>query len=135
MPATRSTPAPSVSAASAFPEPRLRLLGTGGGLLIQTLDTQEDALREGRDPRDPTWGTETDVALLVTGVEPAREIPRERGAWPSYYRGVARSILGQGPPPVDPREVVADLRVIEAARDSAATGQAIVLDPPAGHIS
>lgn len=125
----------SVSAASAFPEPRLRLLGTGGGLLIQTLDTQEDALREGRDPRDPTWGTETDVALLVTDVEPAREIPRERGAWPSYYRGVARSILGQGPPPVDPREVVADLRVIEAARDSAATGQAIVLDPPASHIS
>lgn len=124
----------SVSAASAFTEPRLRLLGTGGGLLIQTLDTQEDALRAGRDPQDPDWGAEADLALLVTGTEAPQRIQREPGAWPSYYRAVADSILGRGPAPVDPRDVVADLRVIEAARESASTGQAIVLDPPAGHL-
>ena len=124
----------SVSSVSAFIEPRLRLLGTGGGLLIDTLDTQEDALRAGRDPRDPQWGEEADTAWLVTGTDPARAIPRVAGAWPEYYRRVARSIRGEGSAPVDPRDVVADLRVIEAARESAETGRSFTLDPPAGHV-
>ncbi len=124
----------SVSAASAFPEPRLRVLGTGGGLLVETLDTQEDALREGGDPQDRDWGSEADHALLVTGTDAVRAIPRERGAWPEYYRRVVQAIAGNGPPPVDPRDVVADLRVIEAARDSARLGQSVALDPPAGHV-
>lgn len=124
----------SVSSASAFTGPRLRLLGTGGGLLIDTLDTQEDALRAGGNPADVDWGREADDALIVTGTEPARSLPRERGAWPAYYREVARSIRGEGAPPVDPRDVVANLRVIEAARESAMSGQAVALDPPAGHV-
>lgn len=123
----------SVSAASAFTGPRLRLLGTGGGLWIETLDTQEDALRAGRVPGDDNWGVEADDALLVTGIDPPASITRTRGDWPAYYRGVARSLTGEGPPPVDPRDVVEDLRVIEAARESASTGSAVTLHPPAGH--
>ena len=125
----------SVSSVAAFVEPRLRLLGTGGGLLIDTLDTQEDALRAGRDPRDPDWGAESAQALLVTGTSAPVSLTREPGAWPEYYRQVARAIRGEGPAPVDPRDVVADLRVIEAARESARLGQAVALDPPAGHIA
>lgn len=124
----------SVSSACAFNQPRLRLLGTGGGLWIDSLDGQEDALREGGDPRDPLWGAHADSARLVTGTEQPREIPRLPGAWPEYYRQVARSIQEGTPPPVDPRDVVADLRVIEAARESAATGQSVHLEPPAGHV-
>lgn len=123
----------SVSSASAFIGPRLRLLGTGGGLLVDTLDTQEDALRAGQNPRDAGWGKEADDALVVVGTEPPRSLPRERGAWPTYYREVARSIRGEGEPPVDPQDVVADLRVIEAARESAMSGETVCLDPPAGH--
>lgn len=123
----------SVSAASAFTGPRLRLLGTGGGLWIEALDTQEDALRAGRVPGDDNWGVEADDALLVTGIDPPVSITRARGDWPAYYRGVARSLTGEGPPPVDPRDVVEDLRVIEAARESASTGSAVSLHPPAAH--
>ena len=125
----------SVSSASAFVEPRLRLLGTGGGLRIESLDTQEDALREGRSPLDSGWGTEADDALIVTGTAPAQPYPRVPGNWPAYYRAVALSLRGEGLPPVDPRDVVENLRVIEAARDSALAGQAVVLDPPAAHIA
>lgn len=125
----------SVSSASAFAGPRLRLLGTGGGLWIDSLDTQEDALRAGRTPGDADWGTEADDALIVTGTEPPRSLARERGAWPAYYRGVAASLRGQGPPPVDPRDVVQDLRVIEAARESGRLGVAVQLDPPAAHVN
>lgn len=124
----------SVSSASAFTGPRLRILGTGGGLWIDTLDTQEDALRAGRTPGGADWGTEADDALIVTGNAPPTALPRKRGDWTAFYRQVARSIRGEGPPPVDPGDVVADLRVIEAARDSARTGQSVVLDPPAGHL-
>ena len=125
----------SVSSASAFTGPRLRLLGTGGGLWIDSLDTQEDALRAGRRPTDADWGTEADDALVVTGSAPPRSITRERGDWPAYYRGVAASLRGEGAPPVDPRDVVEDLRVIEAAHESGRTGAAVVLDPPAGHVT
>lgn len=124
----------SVSSASAFIEPRLRLLGTAGGLRIESLDTQEDALRAGRSPLEASWGTEADDALIVTGTDPARSLPRLSGRWPDYYRGVAASLRGEAPPPVDPRDVVANLRVIEAARDSAALGKIIELTPPAAHV-
>lgn len=124
----------SVSAASAFAGPRLRLLGTSGGLWIDSLDTQEDALRSGRLPSQPDWGAEADDALIVTGTESPRSIPRERGAWPEYYRRVAASLRGEGPPPVDPRDVVQDLRVIEAAHESGRRGVSVVLDPPAAHV-
>lgn len=125
----------SVSAASAFAGPRLRLLGTGGGLWIDSLDTQEDALRGGRRPGEADWGLEADDALIVTGTEPPRSITRARGEWPAYYRGVAASLRGETPPPVDPLDVVQDLRVIEAARESGRRGVAVELNPPAGHVN
>lgn len=124
----------TVSAASAFGEPRLRLLGTDGGLRIETLDTQEDALRAGRSPLDDDWGTEADDALLVSGTDASRAIPRVRGRWTTYYREVSRALRDGSPAPVDPRDVVANLRVIEAARDSALTNTVVTLDPPAGHV-
>ena len=125
----------SVSAASAFTGPRLRLLGTGGGLWIDTLDTQEDALRAGRVPGDAHWGAEADDAWVVTDTDAPRSLARERGNWPAYYRGVAASLRGEGSPPVDPRDVVENLRVIEAAHESGRSGTAVLLDPPAGHIA
>lgn len=125
----------SVSSASAFTGPRLRLLGTGGGLWIDSLDTQEDALRAGRIPGDADWGTEADDALIVTGTDAPRSLARARGDWPAYYRGVAASLRGESPPPVDPRDVVQNLRVIEAAHESGSLGTAIELDPPAGHVN
>ena len=125
----------SVSSASAFTGPRLRLLGTGGGLWIDSLDTQEDALRAGRTPGDADWGAEADDALIVTGTEAPRSIARARGDWPAYYRSVAASLRGEAPPPVDPRDVVQDLRIIEAAHESGRLGMAIDLDPPAGHVN
>ena len=124
----------SVSSAAAFTGPRLRLLGTSGGLEIASLDTQEDALRAGGTPGTDGWGEEADDARIVMGTDPPTAISRQPGDWPAYYRGVVRAITLGDPPPVDPRDVVQDLRVIEAARQSADTHSVVTLDPPAAHV-
>ena len=127
----------SVSAVAGSIEPRLRVLGTQGALEITGLDTQEDALRAGMSPLDADWGREPDsavVRLVTGGAAEARVVQRQRGAWPEYYRGVMRSLRGEAPPPVDPRDVVANLRVIEAAAESVRAHKVVVLDPPAAHV-
>ncbi|MFM9135300.1 MAG: Gfo/Idh/MocA family oxidoreductase [bacterium] len=127
----------SVSSVAALREPRLRVLGTAGGIDIIGLDTQEVALRSGTDPKADGWGTEPSEAAvtLVTAADPQpRSIPRSPGAWPEYYRGVARAIADGAPAPVDPADAVANLRVIEAAVRSGRDGVVVDLDPPAAHV-
>jgi predicted dehydrogenase len=127
------------SAVSAFTTPRMRVLGTAGGYQVDALDGQEEALRAGGDPSSPDWGTVperhwgTVVSRGSDGQDTTAAVPSARGAWPRYYAAVVAAVVGQGAPPVDPLDVVADLRVIEAAASSAATGQVVHLEPPAGH--
>ncbi|MEI6361509.1 MAG: Gfo/Idh/MocA family oxidoreductase [Actinomycetes bacterium] len=123
----------------AFAEPRISVYGTRGGLRITSSDSQEPALAEGRLPIDDTWGLEpagTEAALRI--YSPDNELtetalPLLRGDWPAFYRGVSAALRGEAAAPVLVEDVVADLRVIDAARESARTGSAIRLNPPAGH--
>lgn len=117
------------SALAADPGPRLRALGTEGGYLRMDLDGQEDALRAGRWPRagrawDPEAGTRD--GWLVHG-DQRTPVPSEPGAWPAFYAGVARAIRDGAPPPVDPGDAVRGLRVLEAARRSAAQSEIVRL--------
>jgi scyllo-inositol 2-dehydrogenase (NADP+) len=101
--------------------PRLRVQGTRAGFVVSGLDPQEDALREGLRPGDPGWGEGAEWARgrLVTG-EQSVPVPPVPGDWPRFYAGVEAALRGGDPPPVDPADAVAVLRVIEAARQSAA---------------
>lgn len=128
------------SMVAAFEEPRMVLLGTAGGLRLDAGDTQEDALRAGIAASSPTWGIEPDTsrALLrsVVGDEITSEwIARVPGRWPSFYPAVRDAITKGTPPPVLLTDVIANLRIMDAARSSAASGVPVALDPPAGHHS
>jgi predicted dehydrogenase len=122
------------SALTAAPGPRLRVLGSEGALLVREVDSQEDRLRAGQRPdTTPDWGEEPDHARprLIAG---ERSIPLrpERGAWQTFYARFHDVLAGQvlvtqGMLPVDPRDAVECLRVIEAARDSAASGRVVKL--------
>jgi predicted dehydrogenase len=117
------------SAIAAAPGPRLRVLGTKAAFVVQDLDSQEDALRAGRRPDAvPSWGTEPESrwGRLVKG-EDSEAVPSERGDWPRFYALVAESLRNGAPPPVDPWDAVRTLRVIEAARRSAATRSIVAL--------
>jgi predicted dehydrogenase len=111
------------------PGPRLRVLGARAGYLVADVDGQEDALRSGARPGDGSaWGVEPRGrwGLVVRGDERDRA-ESEPGAWPEFYAGVERAIRTGGPPAVDPRDAVAVLDVLEAARRSADRGTVVEL--------
>jgi scyllo-inositol 2-dehydrogenase (NADP+) len=117
------------SAVTAAPGPRLRVLGTKGAFIVSELDSQEDRLSEGERPdKLPGWGTEPEAnwGRLLAGADSV-PVPSERGDWPRFYAAVAQALRDGGPPPVDARDALATLRVLEAARDSAARRSTVAL--------
>ena len=106
------------SAVTPSPGPRLRVQGSAAAFLVSGLDPQEAALRSGARP-DTTarWGEpeEWERGRLVAG-EQSVPVPAQPGAWPRFYALLRDALLSGGPPPVDPEDAVASLRVLEAAR-------------------
>ncbi len=112
--------------------PRMRVLGTRSAYVKYGLDVQEDALRRGGRPDRPdrpeAWGTENEASYGTLGVVgEATPIATEPGAYQRYYEGVAAALRGEGELPVDPRDSVEGLRIIEAARRSQEQGQVVPL--------
>ncbi len=112
--------------------PRFRVVGLRGVYEKHELDPQEDALRTGARPGDEGWGLEPRErwGRLVTdasGVTYDGQVETLPGAYETYYALVRDALRAGGPPPVDPAGALAALRVIEAARESARTGQVVRL--------
>jgi predicted dehydrogenase len=110
-----------MSALSAERAPRFRALGDRAAFIKHGLDIQEEALRTGRSPADAGWGEEPRERwgwLVVNGE--VQEVPTVPGSYGAFYTGVARSLRESVPPPVDPRDSVAVLEVLDAAREQAA---------------
>jgi predicted dehydrogenase len=116
---------------ASVPANRMRILGTAGGYAKDGLDIQEEALRGGADPSAPGWGEEPPDrwGLLVTEAG-ERRLETAAGAWPAFYREVMSALREGAAPPVEPRDAVEVLEVIEAARKSA-TMRATVAFPAA----
>ena len=115
-----------VSAVAGQLGPRLRVLGSKGAYVVEGLDGQEDALRAGADPSAPAWGKESPQrwGRLVAG-DQSRPVTRGPGAYPKFYQGVRDALRLSGPVPVDPADAIATLRILDAARRSAARGELV----------
>jgi scyllo-inositol 2-dehydrogenase (NADP+) len=102
---------------------RLRVLGNRAMYVKWGMDPQEAALRDGAKPRSPGWGVESEAhwGTLITG-DGSRAVQTERGDYTDFYVEAARAIREGGPPPVKPEDAIATLRVVEAAQQSARTG-------------
>ncbi len=112
------------SAVAAAPGPRLRVLGSAGAYVVEHLDGQEDALRAGHTPGDgEPWGVPAPGrgGMLRRGEESAAVTP-ERGRWDAFYPAVVAAVRDGAPMPVDPRDAVYVLELIETARRSAVEG-------------
>ena len=107
---------------AAAPGPRLRVLGTAAAYTVDDLDGQVSALRAGITPAaSHPWGLEQKSrwGRLHRG-ENASEIVRpERGDWPRFYTELVTSLTDEAPPPVDPRDAIEVLAILECARAGA----------------
>jgi scyllo-inositol 2-dehydrogenase (NADP+) len=112
------------------PGPRFRIAGIGGTFEVHGLDPQEEALRAGARPGKPGWGVSARTGTLVAdvgGVAVSADVELLPGAYEQFYAVVRDAVRDGAPPPVDPRDAVLGLRVLEAARLSAARGAVVPL--------
>jgi len=116
------------------PRPRWHIVGTRGSLIKEGVDPQERAMIAGdidaarEDPgRYPRLWTEVAGQSAETVLEP---VP---GRWRCFYENVAAAILGAEELAVRPESVRAVVAVLDAARESAASGAAIPLEGVCGH--
>jgi scyllo-inositol 2-dehydrogenase (NADP+) len=112
------------------PGPRFRVAGLGGTFEVHGLDPQEAGLRAGARPGDPGWGVSARTGTLLTdvgGVAVSADVELLPGAYERFYAGVRDAVRDGVPPPVDPRDAVLGLRILEAARLSAARATVVPL--------
>ena len=105
-----------MSAMAGQPGPRMSVFGSRAAYMKHGLDVQEDALRAGMRPGDATYGEEPSARWgTIAGPGVSATVPTLRGAYPEFYRGVARAIREGAPPPVPGADVIAGLEIVEAA--------------------
>jgi len=106
------------SSVAASRGPRMRVLGSHGAFVVDQPDGQEEELASGRRPRDASWGAEPEEGWgrLVRGDE-QRLVRPQNGDWPEFYRRLSASLDGRGELPVDPRDAVATLEILERIGD------------------
>jgi scyllo-inositol 2-dehydrogenase (NADP+) len=128
----------SATMLAAQPGPRLSALGSRAAYVKWGLDVQEDALRSGARPADPGFGEEPRELWGRLGSEDdSRPVQTEPGRYVQFYERMERAIRARGSeppsvaledsPPVPLEAGIATLRVIEAARTSAAQGVVVPL--------
>lgn len=97
--------------------PRMRVLGTEAAYLKAHGDLQEAQIQAGILPGsqeyglDPKWNW--GMLGRGAGLQPVKTV---RGNYPRFYELLATAINESGPPPVDPADAVAALRIIEEIR-------------------
>ncbi|MFF5079315.1 Gfo/Idh/MocA family oxidoreductase [Actinoplanes sp. NPDC000266] len=113
------------------PGPRFRVVGTTGAFITGfdgRIDIQEDLLKGGQSPAElgDQWGAEPLQGKIFRGDE-GTEVPTERGRWDTYYPAFAAAVRNESPVPVDPEDAVRTMTVLDAARRSARSGEAVRL--------
>ena len=104
--------------------PRFRVLGSKAAYTVYGLDGQEPALGAGVSPTDEGYGIEPSDKWGMLGITgsveaPLTPVPTERGDYPAFYAAVAAAIRDGAPVPVDPRDALETLRIIERVHELA----------------
>lgn len=111
----------TMSRAAGQSGPRFRVLGSEAAYKVYGLDNQEPFLKEQRWPGSEGYGVTPPSEWGTIGVGDALEpVPTEAGDYPAFYAGVAASILEGAPSPVDPRDALEVVRIVERAHALAA---------------
>lgn len=106
----------TMSRAAGQSGPRMRVLGAVSAYSVYGLDNQEPFLKEQRWPGSDGYGVTPEAEWGTIGVgDSLTPVPTEAGDYPAFYAGVAASILEGAPSPVDPKDALEVVRIIERA--------------------
>ncbi|MGO4594722.1 Gfo/Idh/MocA family oxidoreductase [Leifsonia sp. 2TAF2] len=101
-----------MSAVAPIAGPRFRVLGSRSGFVSWGLDPQEGQLGGGMRPGDPRLGRAIAPARVGTDAHPD-ELPLIPGDYAEFYRRLAASLQDGAALPVDPRDSLAVLELID----------------------
>ena len=109
----------TLSRAAGQSGPRFRVLGSESAYRVYGLDGQEPALKLKQWPGSEGYGTTPEAEWGLLGIDGSdaglTTVPTELGDYPAFYAGVAASIMDGAPAPVDPRDALEVVRIIERA--------------------
>jgi predicted dehydrogenase len=95
------------------------VLGDTSAYAVDGLDNQEPALKKYQWPGSDGYGVTPESEWGTLGIDGSAEgltrVPTEAGNYPGFYAGVVESIRTGAPAPVDPRESLEVVRIIEHA--------------------
>jgi predicted dehydrogenase len=110
----------TMSRVAAQSGPRFRVLGDASGYTVHGLDNQEPALKDQRWPGSGGYGVTPEAEWGLLGIDGAlAPVPTLSGEYPQFYAGVAASIQSGAPSPVDPKDSLEVVRIIERAHTMA----------------
>lgn len=93
---------------------RFHVLGSESAYTKWGLDGQEPALIAGATPSDDDYGVEPESAWGSLGIDGAvKKVPAVRGQYDTFYALLADALLRGGELPVDPRDSVQVISLIE----------------------
>lgn len=112
----------TMSRAAAQSGPRFRALGNKSGYVVHGLDNQEPALKNYEWPGSEGFGVTPESEWGTVGIDGALEkVPTERGDYAAFYAELATAIRDGGASPVDPKDALEVVRIIERAHAIAAS--------------
>jgi scyllo-inositol 2-dehydrogenase (NADP+) len=112
---------------AAIGKPRWYVLGEAGAISKWGLDPQEPALLKGDISKaaEPAMDHAKVVSMGPEGPV-TRSIPSVRGDWTGYYENIRDAIAGHAPLAVTAEEARRVIATLEAATESARTGQPVI---------
>ena len=99
--------------------PRFRVLSAGSAFVTWGLDPQESQLANGMSASDPRFGVYEAEGRLGTDAEPV-SVGIKPGQYREFYARLAAALRHGGPVPVDPREALEAIGIIESLHASSA---------------
>ncbi|ANF58805.1 oxidoreductase [Halotalea alkalilenta] len=112
----------------AVESPRFVVHGLEGGLIKRGADVQEDQLREGISPLEPSFGIDPDPLRRYDADGLVEERPAPTGRQRHYYELVRDAIAAGGDNPVPPRQAVVLMALLETATRAAEQGRRLPLE-------
>jgi predicted dehydrogenase len=100
--------------------PRFHVLGSESAYTSWGLDPQEPQLRQGALPTDDGFGVYGEERWGLLGVDgDVLALPTQAGKYATFYELLSEALLRGGPLPVDPRDSLRSLEIIEQIHEAA----------------